>query len=194
MSMNMRLINISMFYNYLLNATNNIFILYPCQHQKYSCPLEQINTTLSESPPCHIYRSFCTALQISLSVRVSTPHFAPFQVSGKCTHAQSALSLPPAHPLAHLASPACTQGRDREGGYACIWHMADASFQSSPVMCVRENYLLNVLRQRWLSLEQASEHWPQPVRSQATLIGENWRASHNYWWVSDVVSFPPSYN
>lgn len=62
-------------------------------------------------------------------------------------------SLSP-HPLAHLASPACTQGRDREGGYACRWRKGGGFVSELPSHVCTENCPPECVETKGMSLEQ----------------------------------------
>lgn len=152
MSMNMRLINISMFYNYLLNATNNIFILYPASVKVImSTRTDQYDTIQNHVsvPGCKSPCPFRT-----------TAHQYPFKFL-ESAHAPSALSPPLAHPLAHLASPRAPRaGTGRRLS-------ADGTRRRlrfrAPQSCVYKRTTSWKYWTKGMSLEQASEHWPQPI-------------------------------
>lgn len=104
--------------------------------------------------PVHL-RTHCTPL-------------VPFQVSESAHMFVLALSSPSPTPSCSLSFPRRVPGQGQgSGGYACRWHKAEASLQSSPIMCV-QNGLLKVLRQRDV-LRASLLSTDSLIRSQATL-------------------------
>ena len=85
-------------------------------------------------------------------------------------HTCSVCSLPPScPPSCSLSFPRLHPGQG-QGGRLCM-HMAQGGCFVSELpnhVCTRE-LPPECIETKGMSLEQASEHWPQPIRSQATL-------------------------